>query len=70
MDERPSEVKLCALNIDARQLDVAKKKVHARPGNEVHFVVGDACRLPFHGQSFDVLTAVECSFHFPSRLSG
>ncbi len=67
LNERLSGVHLCGLNIDARQLEVAKETIRARPGNKVHFVAGDACHLPFTDQSFDVLTAVECSFHFPSR---
>lgn len=67
LNERLSGLHLCGLNIDARQLEVAKERVPARPGNEVQFVVGDACHLPFTDQSFDLVTAVECSFHFPSR---
>jgi ubiquinone/menaquinone biosynthesis C-methylase UbiE len=38
-----------------------------RPGNAVHFVHGDACRLPFASAVFDRVLAVECIFHFPSR---
>jgi len=67
LNERLSGVDLCGINIDARQLEVAKETVHARPDNRVQFVVGDACHLPFADQSIDVVTAVECSFHFPSR---
>lgn len=67
LNERLSDIYVSGLNIDARQIEVAKEKVLARPGNQVQFVVGDACRLPFADQSFDVVTAVECSFHFPSR---
>lgn len=67
LNERLSDVYVSGLNIDARQLEVAKGQVVARPGNQVQFVGGNACRLPFGNQSFDVVTAVECSFHFPSR---
>jgi SAM-dependent methyltransferase len=67
LNEQLTEVDVAGLNIDARQLKVAKQKVAARPGNSVQFVVGNACHLPFAGQAFDLVTAVECSFHFPSR---
>ena len=67
LNERLRETDLCGVNIDARQLRVAQETVPARPGNRVQFVVGDACRLPFSNRSVDVVTAVECSFHFPSR---
>lgn len=67
LNERLSGVHLYGLNIDARQLAVARQTVSARSGNQVQFVVGDACLLPFRDQSLDVVTAVECSFHFPSR---
>ena len=67
LNERLSSVQLYGLNIDARQLEVARQTVIARTGNRVQFVVGDACRLPFRDQSLDLVTAVECSFHFTSR---
>ncbi len=67
LNRRLSGVDLCGVNIDARQLEVAKETVLPRPGNKVQFVVGDACRLPFANRSVDVVTAVECSFHFLSR---
>ncbi len=60
-------VDLCGVNIDTRQIEVARETVLPRPGNKVQFVAGDACRLPFADRSIDVVTAVECSFHFPSR---
>ncbi len=67
LNKRLEGVDLYGLNIDPRQLAVAKETVPACPGNNVQFVAGDACRLPFADRSVDVLTAVECSFHFPSR---
>lgn len=53
---------LTGINIDARQLELARAQV---PG--VRFVEGDACALPFEDASFDRVLAVECIFHFPSR---
>ena len=54
---------LTGLNIDARQLEVAKKHVP-----NATFIEGDACALPFKEALFDRVLAVECIFHFPSRL--
>lgn len=69
LNERYSSVSLTGLNIDGRQIEWAKKKVlpAVRAGNEVSFIVGNACDLPFEDQSFDRVLAVECIFHFPSR---
>ncbi|MCW5871738.1 MAG: class I SAM-dependent methyltransferase, partial [Candidatus Eremiobacteraeota bacterium] len=52
---------LTGLNIDPRQLEVARRRC---PG--VDFVQGDACAMPFPDASFDRVLAVECIFHFPS----
>jgi ubiquinone/menaquinone biosynthesis C-methylase UbiE len=67
MNDRLSKVELVGLNIDERQIRRAREMVKARPTNDVQFVVGDACKLPFAEASFDVVMAVECIFHFPSR---
>jgi len=67
LNERLSGCQLVGLNIDERQLARARQSVHARPGNSVRFVQGDACELPFEDGAFDVVMAVECIFHFPSR---
>ncbi len=58
---------LTGLNIDGRQLARARELVRAVSGNTVDFVEGDACELPFEDARFDVVLAVECIFHFPSR---
>lgn len=67
LDEQFSPVRLTGLNIDARQVEVARRRVVPRPGNALDFVVGDACAMPFPDTSFDRVLAVECIFHFPSR---
>ncbi len=67
MNEHLTDCELVGLNIDERQLVRARKTVHARPGNTVRFVEGDACALPFEDNEFDAVLAVECIFHFPSR---
>jgi ubiquinone/menaquinone biosynthesis C-methylase UbiE len=67
LDARFNGVSLVGLNIDARQLERAREQVRPRPGNQLEFVEGDACAMPFADASFDVVLAVECIFHFPER---
>lgn len=55
--------RLTGLNIDGRQLALARQRIPAH----IELVEGDACALPFPDQSFDRVLAVECIFHFPSR---
>lgn len=67
INEHYSDMQLDGLNLDSRQLRRARKLISPAPGNLVSLVQGDACRLPFPDRSFDVVLAVECIFHFPSR---
>jgi SAM-dependent methyltransferase len=62
-----SGVKAIGLNIDRRQLGRARDRLTPRPGNTLDWIQADACVLPFADASFDVVLAVECIFHFPSR---
>ena len=67
LDERFNPVRLTGLNIDERQIELARQRVTPRAGNQLDFVVGDACQMTFAEASFDRVLAVECIFHFPSR---
>lgn len=67
LNENFNQMQLVGLNIDARQLERARQEVQPRENNQIEFVEGDACHLPFPDASFDVVLAVECIFHFPSR---
>jgi ubiquinone/menaquinone biosynthesis C-methylase UbiE len=67
LDAHFSDVDLYGLNIDARQLDYARRRIAPRVGNRVTFVAGNACRLPFADALFDVVLCVEAVFHFPGR---
>lgn len=71
IDDRWTGMSLVGLNIDGRQLEIARRWVHRKEGptgsNRISFHQGDACRLPFEDRSFDVVLAVECIFDFPSR---
>lgn len=58
---------LTGLNIDPRQLAIAKTQSTPSRGNAMSWVEADACQLPFEDNSFDRVLAVECIFHFPSR---
>lgn len=60
---RYKEMNLTGINIDPRQLEIARQHIP-----EVSFIEGDACALPFESSSFDHVLAVECIFHFSSRL--
>ncbi|WP_017717588.1 class I SAM-dependent methyltransferase [Kamptonema formosum] len=67
LNERFSSVGLVGVNIDPRQIARAREQVKPRTGNQIEFVEADACQLPFEDGSFDLVLAVECIFHFPSR---
>jgi SAM-dependent methyltransferase len=60
-------VELVGLNLDERQLARAARQTAPAAGNLLNWVNADACALPFADESFDVVLAVECIFHFPSR---
>lgn len=67
LNDHLDHLHLVGLNIDPRQLARAQARVQPRGANQIAFVEGDACRLPFDDASFDGVLAVECVFHFPSR---
>lgn len=69
LNERFANLDMVGVNIDRRQLDRAAELVRPCHGNRVKFVEADACKLPFPADSFDVLLAVECIFHFGSRAA-
>jgi ubiquinone/menaquinone biosynthesis C-methylase UbiE len=67
LNEQFSGARLTGLNIDERQINVARSRLDIRRGNHLDLVVGDACAMTFAETSFDRILAVECIFHFPSR---
>ena len=67
LDKRLTNTILVGLNIDQRQLIRARSEVKASNSNQIEFIQGDACQLPFEDACFDVVLAVECIFHFPGR---
>lgn len=67
LNERFQNLDMTGLNIDPRQLERANQELNPLANNTITFVEGDACQLPFSDGSMDVVLAVECIFHFPSR---
>ena len=67
INENYTGMTLVGLNLDERQLARAREMVLPLADNTIQFQQGDACELPYPDQSFDVVLAVECIFHFPSR---
>jgi SAM-dependent methyltransferase len=68
--ERNPGTRLTGLNIDERQLRVARRllETEARAADPATpLVLADGCALPVADGSLDHVTAVECIFHFPSR---
>ncbi|MEM9904900.1 MAG: methyltransferase domain-containing protein [Cyanobacteria bacterium P01_D01_bin.44] len=67
LNEQFQNLDMTGLNIDPRQLERAAQEVKSLANNQIAFVEGDACQMPFPDASVDVVLAVECIFHFPSR---
>lgn len=67
INQNHSGLDMIGLNIDPRQIEVARSRVSAKNSNRIEFITGDACDLPFEDASIDALLAVECIFHFPDR---
>jgi SAM-dependent methyltransferase len=65
--EEHTGLRLTGLNLDERQLEIARREVFPGTGNTADWIQGDGCALPFEPASFDRVLAVECQFHFPSR---
>ena len=68
LDERHTDLTLHGLNIDPRQLREVRRVLTPGQGNRVRLMVADACKLPYRDGIFHVVLAVECIFHFASRL--
>ena len=67
INEHYTGMKLVGLNLDERQLVRARERVLPLADNTVQFQQGNACALPYPDESYDVVLAVECIFHFPDR---
>lgn len=54
-----------AFDLTARMLEVARKFISSNGYQNVQFVQGDAERMPFEANSFDVVTCRIAAHHFP-----
>lgn len=68
INELYSDSSLFGLNIDRRQIERAKSQVIPSNDNLLRFDVGSANSLPYEDGSADLITAVECIFHFDRPL--
>lgn len=68
IDSQFSNMRLIGINIDQRQIDIAKQKCcTGKNGNEIHFATADACQTGLAEGSFDIVLAIEVLIHLPSR---
>jgi erythromycin 3''-O-methyltransferase len=64
---KPREI--VGVNITQSQLDLASKRVAERGmSDRIRYQVASATKLPFADNSFDKVVALECAFHFQTRL--
>jgi erythromycin 3''-O-methyltransferase len=64
---QPREI--VGINITQSQLDVATKRVAERGmSDRIRYQQASATQLPFADNSFDKVVALECAFHFQTRL--
>jgi SAM-dependent methyltransferase len=68
INESHENVDMIGINIDPRQIRVAEEQLRPRNQNRIRFIEADACKIPLSDGTFDGVLAVECIFHFPSRL--
>jgi erythromycin 3''-O-methyltransferase len=64
---KPKEI--VGANITQSQLDLATKRVAERGmSDRIRYQLASATNLPFADNSFDKVVALECAFHFPTRV--
>lgn len=67
INETYRQVDLVGVNLDPRQLAWAQEKIIPQSGNDILLTGGNAMLLPYPDNSFDIVLAIECAFHFPDR---
>jgi erythromycin 3''-O-methyltransferase len=64
---KPREI--VGVNITQSQLELASKRVAERGmSDRIRYQLASATKLPFADNSFDKVVALECAFHFQTRL--
>ena len=66
VDELYGRMVLVGLNLDSRQLAICRS-LQPHGGNDLSWVLADACALPLGQASIDRLLCFEAMFHFESR---
>ncbi len=66
INERLNDMQLVGVNIDPRQFERAAR-IEPCGNNRLRWVCDNACDLSLRDDTFDVVMAVECIFHFPDR---
>lgn len=67
IDELHQGLHLFGLDYDSRLVEITRAAVPGRGTNVVDVRQGNAVALPYADNTMDVVTAVECIFHFPGR---
>ncbi len=68
--DRFSPRQIVGLNVTRLQVDVARRRVAERNlSDRIDLRFGSATEIPFEGQSFDKVLALECALHFYTRES-
>ncbi len=67
INEKFTDVDMIGLNLDPRQIELARRAVEPVGNNRLEWVVGDATNLPFPDDRFDFVLAVESIIHFSRR---
>ncbi len=67
LNEKYHNCEFVGVNIDPKQIEVARKQVISKNNNTIEFIEADACKLPFSEPKFDVVLCVESIFHFSDR---
>ncbi len=68
LDHAVEASRLFGLDIDERVLDVARA-TPATGDNNIEWVLGDGCALPFGDSRFDQIISIEAMMHFSSSMS-
>jgi len=67
--ERYALERIVGLNITPSQVEVARRRVAERSrADRIDLQEGSATRMPFEAARFDKVMALECSFHFNTRV--
>lgn len=67
LNKQHSNLNITGMNIDDRQLEVAKKNIISQNNNMINLVLDDACQMHTISNQYDHIIALESIFYFSSR---